>query len=338
MLEDKNRVDPSESGAIGILGTGSYVPDRVVSNEVVGAPAGVDDAWIQKKTKIRERRWAAPDQATSDLATAAARMALEAAGVSASELTTIVLATSTPDRPQPPTAAYVQNTLGADCAAFDINAVCSGFVFALEIARSLIRASGGYVLAIGAEVYSRILDPYDRKTVVLLGDGAGAAVIGPVSGTRGFHDCRLYTFGHMSELISVRAGGSRQPYTPDTYHQGLHHFTMDGRSVREFVMENVPDLVKAVLYKNNVLPSEIDHVIPHQANGRMLDEIIPKFGMHRARVHTSVAEFGNTGGASIPITLDQAARSGALHRGEKVLLVGFGGGMSAGVGLIEWSR
>ncbi len=205
-----------------ILGTGAYVPERIVSNDEAGAPAGVDDAWITRKTAIRERRWAAPGQATSDLATAAARAAMQAAGITAEQLSVIAVATSTPDHPQPPTAAYVQHNLGASgTAAFDVNAVCSGTVFALSAVGSVILLRrGGHALVIGADVYSRILDPADRRTVVLFGDGAGAMVLGP--GERG-HTVRhvaLHTFGELTGLIQVPAGGSRRPstrppWTPD---------------------------------------------------------------------------------------------------------------------------
>lgn len=321
---------------IGVLGTGAYVPDRIVTNAEVAVPAGVDDAWIRRKTTIRERRWADSDQATSDLAAEAGRMALAAAGITAADLSTIVVATSTPDRPQPPTAAYVQQLLGANAAAFDINAVCSGFVFASAVAHPLVRASGGYGLVIGADVYSRILDPRDRKTVVLFGDGAGAVVLGPVSGG-GIRECRLHTFGQMSELISVPAGGSRLPSSPHTHAAGLQHFTMDGRGVREFVETTLPELVKQFLYDCNVSPHEIGHVVPHQANGVMLDDTIPELGLHTAHVHRTVGEYGNTGAASIPITLDRAAAGGALRTGDLILLIGFGGGMSVGLALIEWS-
>jgi acetoacetyl-CoA synthase len=170
---------------------------------------------ITRKTAIRERCWVAPGQATSDLATAAARAALESAGITAGRLSGIVVATSTPDRPQPPTAAYIQANLGAsNAAAFDVNAVCSGLVFALATAEAMLAKSGGYALVIGADVYSRILNPADRRTVVLFGDGAGALVLGPATRGTGIRHCALHTFGDLSELIRVPAGGSRQPYHP----------------------------------------------------------------------------------------------------------------------------
>ncbi|WP_405493728.1 3-oxoacyl-ACP synthase III family protein [Nocardia sp. NBC_00511] len=319
-----------------MLGTGACVPDRIVGNSEVGAAAGVDDAWIQRKTMIRERRWAACDQATSDLAVTAAEQALEAAGITAADVTAVVVATSTPDRPQPPTASYVQRALGAQGAAFDINAVCSGFVFALAVADALVCKTGGHALVIGADIYSRILNPGDRKTVVLFGDGAGAVVLGPVAAGRGIRDCRLQTFSEELDLITVPAGGSRLPCSAEVMEAGLGYFHMDGRGVRDFVETRLPELVKQFLYDNDESPDRIAHLVPHQANGVLLDRMIPELGLTGADIHRTYIDYGNTGAASIPITLDRAARSGALKPGDQILLLGFGGGMSVGIGLLEW--
>lgn len=322
---------------IRILGTGAYVPERVVSNDEVGAPAGVDDAWITRKTAIRERRWAAPGQATSDLATAAARAAMASAGITAEQLSMIAVATSTPDRPQPPTAAYVQHNLGASStAAFDVNAVCSGTVFALSAVGSVILRRGGCALVIGADVYSRILNPADRRTVVLFGDGAGAMVLGPT--TRGplVRHVALHTFGALSGLIQVPAGGSRQPLDRAGLEAGLQYFAMDGREVRRFVVEQLPQLTKGFLHEAGVEAADISHFVPHQANGVMLDDVFADLALPRATLHRTLTHYGNTGAASIPITLDAAAREGAFRPGELILLAGFGGGMSASFALIEW--
>lgn len=322
---------------VAILGTGAYVPDRVVPNDEAGASAGVDDAWIAGKTAIRERRWAAAEQATSDLATAAARAALESAGVSAGQLSAIVVATSTPDRPQPPTAVHVQRDLGAHgAAAFDLNAVCSGFVFALATAEAMLARSGGHALVIGADLYSRILNPADRRTVVLFGDGAGAVVLGPATRGAGIRRVALHTFGELAELIQVPAGGSRQPGGPHTHDAGLHYFTMNARGVRGFVADRLPGLIKQFVHDAAVAPEDVRHVVPHQANGVMLDEVIAEVDLPRAAVHRTLESYGNTGAASIPITLDAAARAGRLHPGDPILMAGFGGGMAAGFALVEW--
>lgn len=322
---------------IRILGTGSYVPDRIVSNDEVGAPAGVDDEWITRKTAIRERRWAAPGQATSDLATAAARAAMRSAGITAEQLSMIAVATSTPDRPQPPTAAYVQQNLGAaSTAAFDVNAVCSGTVFALSAVGSVILRRGGYALVIGADTYSRILNPADRRTVVLFGDGAGAMVLGPTTHGPIVKHVALHTFGALSDLIQVPGGGSRQPLDEAGLDAGLQYFAMDGREVRRFVVEQLPQLTKGFLHEAGVEASDISHFIPHQANGVMLDEVFADLTLPRATMHRTVTHYGNTGAASIPITLDAAVRDGAFRPGELILLAGFGGGMAASFALVEW--
>ncbi|MFD3933113.1 3-oxoacyl-ACP synthase III family protein [Streptomyces sp. NPDC058614] len=322
---------------IRILGTGAYVPERIVSNDEVGAPAGVDDAWITRKTAIRERRWAAAGQATSDLATAAARAAMQSAGITAEQLSMIAVATSTPDRPQPPTAAYVQHNLGAaGTAAFDVNAVCSGTVFALSAVGSVILRRGGYALVIGADVYSRILNPADRRTVVLFGDGAGAMVLGPTTGGPLLRHVALHTFGALSDLIQVPAGGSRQPLNRAGLEAGLQYFAMDGREVRRFVVEQLPQLTKDFLHEAGVEAADISHFVPHQANGVMLDDVFADLALPRATLHRTVTHYGNTGAASIPITLDAAARQGAFRPGELILLAGFGGGMAASFALIEW--
>ncbi|MGF1430239.1 3-oxoacyl-ACP synthase III family protein [Kitasatospora sp. LaBMicrA B282] len=326
------------SAAIAVLGTGSYLPAQVVTNDEVGEPAGVDDAWIHGKTGIRYRRQAKPDEATSDLAVMAARAALESAGIRAADLSLIVVATSTPDSPQPPTACVVADELGVapGTAAFDVNAVCSGFVFALTTAERILHGSdGGYALVIGADVYSRILNPADRRTAILFGDGAGAVVLGPSRGGAVLAT-RLASFGADRELIEVPAGGSRLPASAETLERGLHYFTMNGRGVRDFVAEHVPGAVREFLADAGTTAAELALFVPHQANGRMLENLAADLGVPADRTATTVEEFGNTGSASVPVTLDAAARSGALNPGDLVLLAGFGGGMAMGLALLRW--
>lgn len=323
--------------SIRVLGTGAYVPERIVSNDEVGAPAGVDDAWITRKTGIRQRRWAADDQATSDLATAAGRAALKAAGITPEQLSVIAVATSTPDRPQPPTAAYVQHNLGAHgTAAFDVNAVCSGTVFALSSVAGTLVHRGGYALVIGADVYSRILDPADRRTVVLFGDGAGAMVLGPTTEGPLVRRVALHTFGDLTDLIRVPAGGSRAPLDRAGLDDGQQYFAMEGREVRRFVVEQLPQLTKGFLHEAGVDAADISHFVPHQANNVMLDAVFDELHLPRATMHRTVETYGNTGAASIPITMDAAVRAGSFRPGELILLAGFGGGMAASFALIEW--
>ncbi|MFD9438501.1 3-oxoacyl-ACP synthase III family protein [Streptomyces sp. NPDC060006] len=320
---------------VGILGTGSCLPGNVVTNDDVGAPAGVTDEWITRKTTIRERRWAKSDEGTSDLAAMAARVALEDAGVRAEDITLVLVATSTPDSPQPPTATAVAAELGvpAGVPAFDINAVCSGFVFALTTAERMIRGTGGHAVVIGADIYSRTLDATDRRTVVLFGDGAGAVVLGPSTGG-GVMATRLATFPEERELIRVPAGGSVLPASPATVEQGLHHFTMDGPAVRRFVESRVGPLIRSFLDAHLPTGAKPPHFVPHQANGRMIEALATDLGFSPENTHTTVSCFGNTGAASVPITLDHAAAR--LTPGDLVVLAGFGGGMAAGLALVEW--
>ncbi|MEV5107674.1 3-oxoacyl-ACP synthase III family protein [Streptomyces massasporeus] len=324
-----------DEDAIGILGTGSCLPGNIVTNDDVGLPAGVTDEWIRRKTAIRERRWAKSDESTSDLAAMAARMALHDAGVRAEEVALIVVATSTPDSPQPPTATAVAAELGVapGTPAFDINAVCSGFVFALATAERMIRGSGGHALVIGADIYSRTLDPYDRSTVILFGDGAGAVVLGPTGGG-GVLATRLATFSEQRGLIRVPAGGSEIPASPESVEQGLHHFTMDGPAVRRFVESRVAPLIRSFLDTHLPDGTRPLHFVPHQANGRMIERLAADLGFLPGRTHTTVTCFGNTGAASVPITLDRAADR--IAPGDLVILAGFGGGMAAGLALVEW--
>ncbi|MFI5976320.1 3-oxoacyl-ACP synthase III family protein [Streptomyces sp. NPDC051452] len=337
--------------AIGIIATGSYLPATVVDNTTVGEAAGVSAEWIERKTGIRRRHRAAPHEATSDLAAHAARHALEQAGLAPDEIAYVVVATSTPDHPQPATAAIVTDLIGARrAAAFDVNSVCSGFMFALTAADRMLRsdaadaAAGGqspgqgpYALVIGADVYSRILDPADRKTAILFGDGAGAVVLGPVPAGAGGITTSLATRGDQHRLISVPAGGSRRPASQDTLAEGAHWFTMDGRGVRGFVHENLPGAIHTLLDKAGVPARAVRHFVPHQANGVMLAEVWPALGLDTARMHLALAHHGNTGAASVPITLDLAHRRGLFAEGDVTVLSAFGGGMSVGSALLRWA-
>ncbi|QKW05119.1 beta-ketoacyl-ACP synthase 3 [Streptomyces sp. NA04227] len=326
---------------IGLLGTGSYLPADRVSNAVVAERAGVTEEWIERKTGIVERRYAADSEATSDLAVEAARAALDAAGIEARQLSWILLATSTPDSPQPATACLVQDRIGAvNAAAFDLNSVCSGFVFGLVTAARLIPggagAGDGYALVIGADTYSRIIDRADRRTAVLFGDGAGAVVLGPVRDGHGLLGWRLTSTGEEHGLIHVPAGGSRLPASEKTVAEGLHHFHMNGRGVSEFVAAQLPAAVREVVEASGLSLDDVDHFVPHQANGVMLRKLLPELGLDSARTHLTVDRHGNTSAASIPVTLDEACRTGAFADGDVLLLTGFGGGMSLGSALLRW--
>ncbi|WP_328980573.1 ketoacyl-ACP synthase III [Streptomyces canus] len=328
-------------GAVGVLGTGSCLPRRVVPNSEVAAPAGVDEEWIVRKTGIRQRHYAAADEAASDLAARAAERALENAGLTPLDIDWILVATSTPDHPQPATAALVQHLLGAHgSVAFDVNAVCAGFVAALHTAVRLVAGPGirGRALVIGAEVYSRILDPQDRRTAPLFGDGAGAVVVGPVTPERGLVGTWLTTDGALHGLIGVPAGGSRLPASLETVAKGEHYFTMRGRDVRTYVMRELPLAVGRLLSHLDIGADRVDHFVPHQANGAMLREVWELLGLGRARALMTVERHANTGAASIPLALDEANRAGTLAADELVLLAGFGGGMTTAAALLRWGR
>lgn len=325
--------------AIGILGTGSYLPAREVTNaELATFVAGADPEWIQRKTLIEARRFAAPDEAASDLAAKAAVPALERAGISASDLDYIIVSTSTGDSPQPPTSSLVQDLIGAgNAACFDVNVVCAGFVFALNIARSLVATQpDAKVLVVASDVYSRILDFDDRRTAILFGDGAGAAVVGAVPAGYGILETELVNRGAAHQLIRVEAGGSRMPASAETVASGAHFFKMDGRGVREFVAEHVPPVLAAMLDRAGLHAKDVDHFVPHQANGVMLQELVDLAQLDGATTHLTLTQYGNVGSASVPVALDAAARSGAMQDGDLVLMAGFGGGMAVGASVLKW--
>jgi 3-oxoacyl-[acyl-carrier-protein] synthase-3 len=326
--------------AVGILGTGSYLPEREVSNtEVAALVPDITPEWIVRKTAIRTRRYAAEDEATSDLAAEAARRALAQAGLGAERVDQLIVSTSTGDFPQPPTAAIVQQLIGAYSAAcFDVNVVCAGFVYAVEMARALVTANpGSHVLVVAADVYSRVVDFDDRRTSVLLGDGAGAAVVGEVPTGYGILATELSTHGESEDLVKVWAGGSRTPTSARTVAEGGHYFTMQGRGVRDFVMANVPPALEKLLVSVGVGVGDVDCFVPHQANGVLLHDLVARCGLEKAHTHRVVERYGNVGSASVPVALDDAVRSGVIDAGDLVLLSAFGGGMSVGSCLLRWS-
>lgn len=329
----------SDDTAIGILSTGSYLPKEEIGNDEVARRTGVEPEWIERKTQILTRRYAGPAEATSDLAIRAGRAALQAAGLPAERIDYLIVSTSTGDSPQPPTSYLVQDGLDATGAAcLDVNVVCSGFVYALAVARGLIALRpGSLALVIAADVYSRILDFDDHRTAVLLGDGAGAAVVGEVPADRGFLDFSLVSRGDAHRLIRVDAGGSRQPTSAETIADGGHFFRMDGRGVRDFVMDAVPPVLAGLTERTGLTLRDVDHFVPHQANGVLLSTLVERAGLGGARTHRTLERYGNIGSASVPVVLDDANRAGALADGDLVLLAGFGGGMSVGAGLLRWT-
>ncbi|HEU5474637.1 MAG TPA: ketoacyl-ACP synthase III [Actinophytocola sp.] len=326
------------TAAFGIIGTGSEVPEIELTNAELAERFGVTTEWIERKTGIRSRRHMAAGQTPSAMALLAAGRALAAAGLLAEQLDVIVVATSTGDSPMPPVACLVQAGLGAYRATcFDINIGCSGFVHALAVAHAMLATRrGGHALLVGTDAWSRFTDPADRSTAVLLADAAGAAVLGPVPARYGIVDSDLTGHGHRADLLVLEGGGSELPPTHATVDAGKHYLRMKGRAVTEFVSAEVPLSIKELLRRTGTLPEEIAHFVPHQANGVLLARLAEDMGLTGARLHTTLERFGNSGAASLPVTLDHAVRAGALHDGDLVLLAGFGGGMAVGNSLLRW--
>jgi len=322
-----------------IVGSGSCMPERVIPNSHFDYLVENAEEWIFSRTGIKERRFAHADQATSDLATIAAKNALEAAGIDATEIDCIVLGTSTPDMILPATACMVQENIGAKNAfAFDVNSVCSSFVYALETADNFIRC-GKYktVMAIGADTYSRILDFNDKNSCPLFGDGAGAVILraGKADGTGILHTY-MRSDGKGWPLIQVPSSGSRKPVTAETIAAREVFFQMAGKQVYVFATEVIPEIIVKLCEKAGIQHSDLDYIIPHQANVRMIDFISKKFGFPKERFLLNLDRCGNTSAASVALVLDENLRNGTIKPGHLVLTMGFGGGLSWGGLLIKF--
>lgn len=321
-----------------ILGTGSYVPDLVLGSAELGARFGVGERWVLDRTGIRERRIAAEHEATSDLGSRAAERALAAAGVRPKDVDVLIVATATPDKPLPATACLVQANLGAaNAVAFDMAAACTGFLYAMAVAHGMLHTDPmlGTALVIGADIYSRVVDADDRDTSVLFGDGAGAVVLGRTEEDRGILASVLGTDGTLADLVHIPAGGSRQPSTVDTVRAGEHTVHMRGRDVRHAVAKLLPELTAAVLRAADVELTDVAAVVSHQANGVMVAEWAVELGLRPGVMVETASRYGNTGAASVPITLDHAARHG-LRRDDIVLLLAFGAGVTWGGLVLRW--
>lgn len=314
-----------------IAGTGSYLPDRIVTNDDLAKTMATSDQWIQSRTGIKQRHIADAAQGSSDLALEACQAALLAANLPASEIDLIIFATSTPDQIFPSSACLLQSKLGIKGgAAFDIQAVCSGFVYALSIADKFIRSGQNQcALVVGAEVFSRILDWNDRGTAVLFGDGAGAVVLRADS-SPGILGSVLHADGSQAKLLSVPGAicGGKVTGTP--------FLQMDGQGVFKFAVKVLDEVARETLAKCNLSVSDIDWLIPHQANARILDATARRLGIPAERVIVTVDKHANTSAASVPLALDCAVRDGRVKRGEKVMLEGVGGGFTWGAVLFEY--
>ena len=321
-----------------ITGVGSSLPPRLVPNTWFEAQVDTTDEWIRSRTGIEARHFADDGVVTSDLAVEAALIALRTAGIPAEQLDMIVCASVTGDTPFPATAVWVQEKLGVSCPAFDVNAACAGFSYGLATATAFVESGmADTVLLIGAEVYSRILDFTDRQTCVLFGDGAGATVI-QASDRAGIEGTVLGADGTATEILLVPAGGSREPASAETVAASRHRIQMpNGREVFKRAVTEMAASCREVLEKNGHSPDDVDLLIPHQANARIMVAVAERLGIPLERAVVDVAEVGNTSAASIPIALDRAYRAGRIHEGDLVLFTSFGAGLTWGATAIRWT-
>jgi 3-oxoacyl-[acyl-carrier-protein] synthase-3 len=317
-----------------IRGLGSYLPEQVVTNDDLAARLDTSDEWIRSRTGIRERHYAAADEATSDLALQAARRALSDAGCEPEDVDVLIVATTTPDHPVPATAPIVAAKLGLTITAFDINAACSGFVYGLQVGATLA-ATGSRVLLIGAETLTRYVDHDDRSIAVLFGDGAGAVVLERREGASiGPFD--LGSDGSEVEILWMRAGGAREPFDPVLHAEASSRMSMRGGDVYRHAVTRMSASSKVVLDAAGITVSDIDLMVGHQANQRILEAVGQRLGVPDGISHLTVDRHGNTSAASIPLALDDARREGRLLPGSRVLLTAFGGGLTWGSCLLTW--
>jgi len=321
-----------------ITGVGSYVPERVLTNEDLESIVDTTDEWITTRTGIKQRRMAAENEFTSTMAAAASRKALARAELDPAELDLIIVATITPDMPFPATACLVQQELGAaKAAAFDLEAACSGFLYALEIAQAFITAGVHQnILIIGAEKLSSIIDWEDRNTCVLFGDGAGAAVLQRRDGARGVLATRLGSDGTKANILAMPGGGCRQPATVDSVNERIHFLKMEGKEVYKNAVTAMTAAAKEVLERSGLGIEDIKCIIPHQANMRIISAIGDRLGAAEDQVFVNLQKYGNTSAASVAVALDEALQQGVVQRGDKILIIAFGAGLTWGATVLEW--
>ena len=324
--------------AVGILGTGSELPEKVLTNFDLEKMVNTSDQWITERTGIKERRQAAPHETTSTLSVMASRKALAMAGITPQDLDLVICSTISPDMPLPSTAAMIQRDLGARaCCAFDLAAACSGFLFGMTVAEQFIRSGKcKHVLVIGAELLSRYVDYKDRETCVIFGDGMAAAVFGPVSPPSGILASDLHTEGQYADHLYIPAGGTASPASHETVARGGHYIKMRGNELFKVAVRNMEEVSRRVLQKAQVRADQIDLFIPHQANQRITEAVRERLGVDREKVYTNIDRIGNTSSASIPICIDECARAGRLKRGDMILMAAFGAGVTWGAVLMRW--
>ncbi len=326
---------------IRLAGFGAYVPTKKLTNQDLANQVDTTDEWIVSKTGIRERRIAEPTETPSDMAAQAALRCLENAGVEKGEVDLMVVACATPDQPQPAVACLVQAKLGIGerrCPAFDVNSVCAGFVFALNVGHSMMLAAPRrfrHVLVIGTDAFSKIMNWKDRRTCVFFGDGAGAVLLSSSEETDQSMHFLLGSDGRGSHCIEVPGGGTRLPASPEVLERRLNTFVMDGPKVWEFAVDTVPRTIRALLAERGLSPRDLDLLILHQSNLRMLEAIMRSLELPMDRTVTTIESYGNTAAASIPLTLQKAAEAGRIRPGARIAMCGFGGGLSWGAALVD---
>jgi len=323
-----------------ILGTGHYLPAKVVTNFDLEKIMDTSDAWITGRTGIRQRHVAAPDEATSDMATKAALPALEAAGITAQQLDLIIVGTISPDLQLPAAAMFVQRNLRTrpDCPGFDLAAACAGFIYGLSVADAFIRTGGArYVLVVGVELLSRLVDWTDRNTCVLFGDGAGAVVMGPSEDpNRAILSTHLFADGTQIESLCIPAGGTRTPITAELVAGRQHLVHMEGKEVFKYAVKALASSSEVAMKANGLTPADIDWLIPHQANRRIIDGVLHRSGIPEERCFINIDKTANTSSASVPIALDQAVREGKVKAGQTILFCALGGGFAWGSAVVRW--
>ncbi len=322
-----------------IIGTGSYAPEKVITNKDLEKLVETSDEWITERTGIKERRQASDDEASSDMAVKAAIRALEMARTQPEELDMIVVGTISPDMPMPACAAFVQAKLGAKKAfAFDVSAACAGSLYGMSIADQFIRTGTvKRALVIGVELLTRIVDWTDRNTCVLFGDGAGAMVLGPAEDAdRGLLSTHLHTEGSLTDILCIRGGGSLHPMNDQVLKEKLHKVSMNGKEVFKFAVRALSDAVNEALRANGLTASQVDHVIAHQANIRIIDAVLSRLELPIEKCWLNIHRYGNTSSASLPITLDEANRAGRLKKGDVISMMAIGAGMSWGSAVVRW--
>jgi 3-oxoacyl-[acyl-carrier-protein] synthase III len=327
-----------ENFRAGILGTGHSYPEGILTNADLETMVETSDDWITTRTGIKQRRKAAPGEYTSQFAVLAARQAIERAGLQPEDIDLILCATVTPDQILPSTGCIIQAELGANkAAAMDLVAACSGFLYGLTVADTMLRTGQSkYALVIGAEILTQYVDYTDRQTCVLFGDGAGAAVLGPVDGERGILAARIKSDGRYLEQLYSPGGGTRRRPTAETLAAGDHFFKMKGNELFKVAVRSMADISREVLEEAGLSAEDVKLFIPHQANQRITDAVANKLNVNTERVYSNIAMHGNTSSASIPIGLDECVEAGKIQTGDLILLASFGGGVTWGAVALRW--